>query len=385
VNVAIVGTGSHHCRCLNVESANAHIGFAVGGIIGSQENSFAGQDHALFRNCFAHDTTDVGFALAGRDSAATETNHGCSVSECRASGSLTSAGIEVRFQSDVSVRDFQSENHLDPGLGAGLRVEQAARVAVLGLVTRNCTMGLQVINDSSDVLVEQLRSVGDGNGALLRATTRVRVHDFRVSDCRLDGILLATNTDARWRFTNTDVSIVEGRITGASAGRFGYGIHVQRAATTASPENDTSRLEIGAVHIRRASAHGTYIESQGAFSIVGCVLEDNGIGARDAIGILVDPHGRPDAAAAIAPAGYVADCLFISRDPLAFSLVIAPGAESVRVHHAGRLQVEGGRVPGIAHQSGPLFTTGVPQPTATDSLAPALRRVTQPACPAAAR
>ena len=316
INVAVVGDSVEHVRCINVESYNAHIGFLVGGLVGSSANgnSWGGQNFARFENCYGHDTYDLNFGLIARGRADADTCAGCAIVNSVASSCRTSAGIEIRYQRAAQVADCYSRGHSNADLGAGLRLEETDHAIVTNLQTAQCTYGLQGTNNSHSCLV---------NGFVARNCTLYGAQYYHCSDMQLsnflidksgdDGILL-TWASSTWTRNNERLAFVNGRINEVGTA-YAAGIRVEGASTNTSVQSNGRDLVIDGVHVFKAYAKGIEIQAGGNFSITNCVLEDNGVGVTDGHGIIATAPliNGTDTILNVPSGGFIHGCMFINN------------------------------------------------------------------------
>jgi hypothetical protein len=343
--VCIVGDDTSHCTVENVEVYRVNIGFWVGGNIDQPTYAYTGQRNNKFINCHAHDTRDLGFALAGKD--ADNLNYDNSIIGCYQDGSYVAGGIEVRFQSRVQITNFNTKNNTDDSLGCGIRIEQAQHVCVTNLQSYNNYYPLQIINDSHDCEIDGVVSTGDQYGIFCRFVSDINVNNFNIYQSARHAILLEYSDGTSWTRNNERIRINNGKIFepgGTSPVENTYGLLVRGTATESNVALNGKGLKVSSVYIQRAHKYGINITAGGDFRITDCTFEDCGIGTSvtDGTGINITSPVVDGVTDTTKPTGgYIGNCTFITSGIMKHVINDATGTSGNRFTALGDLRYIG--------------------------------------------
>lgn len=287
-NIVVMDTDTSHTLVRNVETYNAHIGYLIGGLIGNAA-SYGGQNYNGVVDCYAHDTYDLGFGFVAKDRTASGTNRGCFLTNCRASNSYATGGLEVRFQSGTQVTGLYVTDCANQNLGVGIRLEEVNDCVVQGLHTERCGFGIQAINDSYECVISGFISREDQYGAFFGNCADMRLDGFAIKSTTRDGISLAPIAGAAWTRNNERITIQNGLIDTTGTAFTGYGIEIFGTLATADAARVTNGtdLKVIGVTVKNTPNHGILVQAGGRFQILDCTVIDCGGGSLNNAGILV--------------------------------------------------------------------------------------------------
>jgi len=322
-NVAVVGDGTSHTLTQNVETYNAHIGYAIGGVI-ADPASYASQNYNRVVGCYAHDTYDLGFAFVAKGRADADTSVHNSLIDCNQEDSYATGGLEIRYQRATQVVRFNSRNNTNSTFGCAIRLEEVSWAQITNVQSTGNYFGIQCINDSEQCVVSGLTTRAGTYGIWMRNCANLQFSDVVMYEPNRDGMLLEYTDGTSWLLNNENITLDGFDILRAGTLQFAYGIFVRGDNRSDARLADNGKgLVVRNGRIRESHSNGIVIQAGGDFLIENVSFEDNGVGAGivDGAGIVVLPPAPGGVSDLNKPAnGWIEGCTFLTTGSQPFTI-----------------------------------------------------------------